>query len=298
MPADKRLNVRLTTSGYRGAVKAAVFLLLALGFSANAAAGSAPPVPGPAAGTQSSADRVHRWRLAGGPDSAGRYRFVDASENGGRTWHRILRRPAADIVRITRTTARDGFVLVDADPAVLATATDGRRWSPVALTPHPDPTLFEGSGADLFVGLRPGPGVEFGGYVLKVSDAAHGRAHARPFLSAPDSLGRHYVALQPIARGVVALVEGKPVDGAPGVTFRLVVARLSDDRKHIDRRVLNVPRAAGAACSARIFRVQWPAIRIAAPVVFYGGTTCASGAVSYGFVSRDGGRTWRVAPGS
>ena len=278
-------------------VKTAVFSLLAPAFSATAAAGSAPPVPGPADGVQCAADAAHRWRLAGGPDGAGRYRFVDATENRGRTWHRILRRPRADIVRITRTTARAGFVLVDADPAVLATATNGRTWSPLALSPRPDPALFEGSGPDLFVGLRKLPGVEFGGYVMKVSDAAYGRARARPFLNDPDSYGRHYVALQPVARGIVALVEGKPVDGAPGIAFRIDVARLSLDHKRVDQRVLNVPRAAGAACSARIFRVRWPAIRIVAPVVF-GGASCEAGSVSYAFGSRDGGRAWRVAPGS
>jgi len=281
-------------------VRTIAFLLLALAFSASAWAGSAPPVPLPVPGptnNESVADRTHRWRLAGPADAEGRYRFVDATENGGRTWHRILRRPSPDVVRITRTTARNGFVYVDADPAVLATSTNGSKWLPLALAMHPDSTLFEGNGSDLFFGVRPAAGTEFGGYVMKVSRAAQGATHIRPFLSPPDSHGRHHVALQPVPRGVAALVEGRPVDGAPGVAFRLDFARLSADRTRVERTVTNVPRAAGAACSARLFRVDWPAIRIVAPVVFAPGATCETDAVSYAFASRDGGRTWRVAPG-
>jgi hypothetical protein len=281
-------------------VRGVAFLLLTLGFSGAAAAGSAPPVPTPVAGptsNQSAADVAHRWRLAGAPDAEGRYRFVDATENGGRTWHRILRRPAHDIVRITRTTVRNGFVLVDGDPAVLATASNGRSWRPLALSPRPVPTVFEGNGSDLFFGLAVAPGVEFGGYVMKVSDAAHGRARIRPFLTRPDSHARRYVALQAVPRGIAALVEGTAVDGAPGVAFRIHFGRLSPDRKRVELIVLNVPRAAGAACSARLFRVRWPSIRIVAPVVLSGDASCATGSVSYDWVSHDGGRSWRVAAG-
>lgn len=92
-------------------------------------------------------------------------------------------------------------------------------------------------------------------------------------------------------------MEGTTVDGAPGVAFRIHIARLSSDRTRIERTVLNVPRAAGAACPAKLFRVRWPSIRIVAPVVVFGGTTCEAGSVWYAFVSRDGGRTWRVALG-
>jgi hypothetical protein len=245
---------------------------------------------------QSAADSAHRWRLAGAPDAQGRHRFVDATENGGRTWHRILRRPTADIVRITRTTARSGFVLVAGDPAVLATDTNGTTWLPIGLTPRPVPTLFEGSGDDLFVGVPRATSNEFGGFILKVSHAAQGRADARPFINAPESYARHFVALQPLPRGIVALVEGASVDGAPGVAFRIDVARLSADRSRVRHTVLNVPRAAGTACSATLFRVRWPSIRIVAPVAFRD-ATCGAGTVSYAFVSRDGGHTWRVAPG-
>ena len=281
-------------------VRTTVFLLLALAFTTTAGAGSAPPVPTPVPGArtdQSVADRSHRWRLAGTRDAEGRYRFVDATENGGRTWHRILRRPAHDVVRITRTTARDGFVYVDAEVPVLATADDGRTWRRLAIAPRPDATLFEGSGADLFYGVRTAAGVEFGGYVMKVSHAAQGHTLARPFVGPPDSYGRHYVALQPIRWGIASLVEGRPVDGSPGVAFRIDVARLSIEHTRIDHTVINVSRAPGASCSARLFRVEWPAIRIVAPVLVAPAQTCDADAVSHAFVSRDGGRTWRVAPG-
>ena len=281
-------------------VRGVALFLLALAFSGAAAAGSAPPVPTPVAGptsNQSAADAAHRWRLAGAPDAEGRYRFVDATENGGRSWRRILRRPAHDIIRITRTTVRNGFVLVDGDPAVLATASNGRTWVSLALSPRPVPTVFEGNGSDLFFGLAVAPGVEFGGYVMKASDPAHGRAHVRPFLTRPDSHARRYVALQAVPRGIAALVEGTPVDGAPGVAFRIHLGRLSLDHKRVEHLLLNVPRAAGAACSARLFRVRWPAIRIVAPVVLTGDASCDAGSVSYAWVSRDGGRSWRVAPG-
>ena len=281
-------------------MRTTAFLLLALAFSATATAASAPPVPTAVAGptsNQSAADRSHRWRLAGRPDAEGRYRLVDATENGGRTWHRILRRADRDIVRITRTTARNGFVYVDADIPVLATKSNGKKWLPLALSSRPDSTLFEGSGSDLFFGLPAAMGIEFGGYVMKVSRAADGATRARPFLGRPDSHGRHYVALQPVPRGIVALVEGQPVDGGPGVAFRIDVAQLSIDHARVDHIVRNVPRAAGAACSARLFRVRWPAIRIVAPVLFSAGGTCGADAISYAFVSRDGGRTWRIGPG-
>src|SRR5207237_5735976 len=122
-------------------VRTTAFLLLALAFSATATAASAPPVPSPVVGptsNQSAADRSHRWRLAGQPDAEGRYRLVDSTENGGRTWHRILRRADRDIVRLTRTTARDGFVYVDADIPVLATTTNRRKWVPLALSARHD----------------------------------------------------------------------------------------------------------------------------------------------------------------
>ena len=159
---------------------------------------------------------------------------------------------------------RNGFVYVEANPSVLATNTNGRKWLQLELTPRPDPTLFEGSGSALFFGLRAAPASEFGGYVMKVSGAARGRSHIRPFVGAPDSHARHYVALQPIARGIVALVEGNPVDGAVGVAFRVHVAQLGPDHTRIEQTALNVPRAAGAACAARVFRVAWPMIRMPA----------------------------------
>ncbi|MFY9578642.1 MAG: hypothetical protein WAQ33_04905 [Gaiellaceae bacterium] len=181
--------------------------------------------------------------------------------------------------------------------SVLATADNGRMWRRLAIAPRPDATLFDGSGAVLFYGVRPAAGVEFGGYVMKVSRAAQGHTRARPFIGAPSDYGRHYVALQPVRRGIASLVEGKPVDGSPGVAFRIDVARLSVDHARIDHTVINVPRAPGASCSARPFRVEWPAIRIVAPVMVAPAQTCDADAISYAFVSRDGGRTWRVAPG-
>lgn len=179
------------------------FLLLGLAFSAAAWAGSAPTVPSPVSGpasNQSGADRAHLWRLAGGPpDAEGRHRFVDASENGGRTWHRILRRPSRDIVRITRTTARNGFVYVDADPPVLATSTNGRE------------------------------------------------------------------------------VAAAGARDASGLDARVDIARLSANHSRVEHAVTNVPRAAGASCPARVFRVDWPMIRIVAPVVFAPGWSTRPG---------------------
>src|SRR6266849_1065349 len=77
----------------------ATAVAVAVGVVSLATGASAPPA------RESWADTTHGWRLTGRQNMFGAFTAIQDTENGGRTWHTLLRQPRFGISEIQRTTA-------------------------------------------------------------------------------------------------------------------------------------------------------------------------------------------------
>src|SRR5439155_9308919 len=88
---------------------------------------------------ESWADTTHGWRLVGTRSNSGGWPAVQATENGGRSWRRILRVGTGfEIGLISRVSSTDGFAFVGSKARerknrYLVTSDSGRHWK--RLTP-------------------------------------------------------------------------------------------------------------------------------------------------------------------
>jgi hypothetical protein len=261
--------------------------------AASAVAASAPPdlrdtSRGKTPFVESWADTQHGWRLAGRPDLARFYPAVEATDDGGRTWRRVLTRRDG-IARIGRVSPTTGYAWAGRSPhgalvpsgTVLVTSDGGRRWRALRISPRPQ--LVEASGNDLyFVSGHRGGGTPRD--VWRLATALSGRP-VRMLVGTLLTI----VSLQPVPGGIAALGLGAPA-GSP---FSVLVSRLGRTR------VVSVPAAPGPnrePCNPVVFAVEWPVITIVAKQSFTPhGNPCESGmSRSLAWVSTDAGGSWWI----
>ena len=259
--------------------KGVALLVLVLAGALPAAAAT------PAFDRQSWADELHGWASAGTQ--------VYGTENGGRTWRRILR-AGEDVLNVQRTSAGAGFVATERRE--LITADGGRHWY-FASGAGLDGALgrgrfvFWGSSGQTIERLRAWPPSRLRCRTRWIGDPSVVGPGPRPrnicaatfvplrsravyrLRTAPDD-ELFLAALVP--GGVAAFVSSEACgEFCPPLPLRVLVYRNS---RGIVRTLPPPPTPASGSAEARIL-VDWPRLVV-------------TGATGY-WVSDDGGDTWR-----
>jgi hypothetical protein len=258
-------------------------LLLVGGLASSALAATAPV----GSTLESWADTTHGWRFVGKRSNSGGWGVVEATENGGRSWHVILRVPAEfEIGLISRASATDGFAFVGSKVRTrrnryLVTTDNGRHWKrlPPAALGFP----IEATGRDLFW-IRGG----LDRRLYRAANALTGRWHPTIAATVPPHFVLH--ALQPVPRGAAALVQTAFDPGVREYSTKLLVYRNGKPQMFTvaqsDELVL---------CNDVIaFSVAWPVVTVGLKKAAPGpdGPQCNFNVGTAFFLSRDGGATW------
>jgi hypothetical protein len=258
-------------------------LTLAVG-AVSLATGASPPLS-----RESWADNLHGWRLIGRQNMFGAYPGMQATENGGRTWHAIRQQPRYGIAKIQRTTATDGFAFIPRPrKPVVVTTDNGRNWKPIPLVPRGFPTI-EASGRDLFWISQ--QGIEYR-RLHRMPNALLGHTRATVVASIPPNW--IFEALRAVPGGAAAVASKSQLDNSrlDDSQFSLVVYRYGTARTFS---IVRGTKPLVCPGSVQTFSIEWPVVTIVADEVtpnpgLLGSCTFASKKLT--FVSPDGGATW------
>lgn len=265
------MKLRLTITLVASAVAVAV------GAVALATGASAPP------GRESWADTIHGWRLTGRQNMFGAFPAMQATENGGRTWHTILRQSRFGISEIQRTTATDGVAFVPRPrKPVLVTTDGGRRWKSIPIVPRGFP--IEASGRDLFWISQQGSEIR---KLYRMRNALLGQTKSTVVASLPENW--IFEAVRAVPAGAAALANNFGLDDSE---FALVVYRYGKVRTFT---IAQAKRPLVCPGSLHTFSIEWPVVTVVADEATANPGplgACRLGSGTVAFVSTDGGATW------
>jgi hypothetical protein len=229
-------------------------------------AGAAAPRPAIYYTNESWFDAQHGWRVNVGT--------VESSEDGGLTWHSILRRRGASkAVRTSRTTG-----VVALARRVLWTRDNGRHWRTLRAG-----TDLQGQNHWLFyVGGRTRRSL------FQVTPwPPQNRTRSTKVAELPQ--GESFSALETIPGGIAAAIN--LLNGKHPRVPKVLIRRFGRNR------VISVPLPPewpNGSCYLSGFRVKWPAITVLAQVYEGYGSCDSSISTAIIWFSPDGGDTWTI----
>jgi hypothetical protein len=261
-------------------------LAVTLGGDSVATGASAPPATYPVGDTtrESWADTSHGWRFAGAKRGIA-YPLVQATENGGRTWHTILRQPRG-LIEISRSTATDGIAMVQGPRKPLfVTIDNGRHWKAIGLVPRGFPV--QASGHDAYW-LTPTLDEK---KLYRMTNALLGRTRTRVIVTLPENW--IFEAVEPVPGGVAALANKFRPDDSK---YQLVVYRYGKLRTYT---IAQARRSLVCPLSIHAFTVDWPRLTVVTEEATYKAGqeySCNFSSRTTAFVSTDGGAKWVETP--
>jgi hypothetical protein len=255
----------------------ATVLAIALGAGAVASGASAP-----APSRESWADTLHGWRVTGRQNMLGGFSAIQATDDGGRTWHTILRQPRYGITEIERTTATDGVAFVPRPrKSVLVTTDSGRHWKAITIEPRGFPV--EASGRDLFWFSQRGPIRKF----YRMRNALLGQTKTTAVASLPENW--IFEGIRAVPGGAAAVADAY-LGADTKLTF--LVYRYGKVQTFTIAQPKRQPICPG---SLHTLSIDWPVVAIVADEVATNPGplgACRLWVGTVAFLSTDGGATW------